>query len=78
VYNETNCLWGSLPPNFLEVDMKKEEENLDVEAVETARERRNRRYGEAAAHIIKTIPQSDIGGIMVMAAFHQDAIDRED
>lgn len=40
------------------------------------RTRRMERYGDAAAHIRRTIPISDIGGRMVMAAFMKDSIDR--
>ncbi len=34
-------------------------------------------YSEAAAYIQRTIPISDIGGRMVMAAFLKDSIDQE-
>lgn len=39
---------------------------------------RQDKYSEAAAYIRRTIPTSDVGGRMVMAAFMKDSIDHEE
>jgi len=50
----------------------------DGPITEAEKKRRDRRYCEAAEHIRQTIPMSDMGGRMVMAAFLKDSIDHEE